>query len=64
MMWAFGNYDPIKGEDNMKQFVINSKKIQSEIMTACYSCKDNDVKLDAAGIVVDDDSIVDLDSDS
>ncbi|CAM6003898.1 unnamed protein product [Sphagnum balticum] len=64
MMWAFGNYDPIKGEDNMKQYVVNSKKIQDEIMAACYSCKDNEVKLDAAGVVVDDNSMVDLDSDS
>jgi RecA/RadA recombinase len=64
MMWAFGNYDPIKGEDNMKQFVVNSKKIQDEIMTACYNYKDSVVQLDAAGVVVDDNSMVDLDLDN
>ncbi len=64
MMWAFGNYDPIKGEDNMKQFVINSKKVQNEIMEACYGCKDNDVKLDAAGIVIDNNNLLNLDLDT
>ena len=64
MMWQFANYDPIKGEDNMKQFVVNSKKVQDEVMQACYTYKDSDVQLDAAGIVVDDNSIVDLDLDA
>jgi RecA/RadA recombinase len=63
MMWAFGNYDPIKGEDNMKQFVVNSKKVQDEIMKACYNFKDPLVQLDASGTVIDDNSMVDLDKE-
>jgi recombination protein RecA len=54
MMWQFGNYDPIKGEDNMKAFVASSKKIQEEILEACYAYKDADVSVDANGIVADD----------
>ena len=61
MMWQFGNYDPIKGEDNMKQFVIASKRVQDEIIEACNSYKDSEVQLDAAGVVVDDNSMVNLD---
>ena len=64
MMWAFGNYDPIKGEDNMRQFVCNSKKIQDEILEVCYNYKDNEVQLDAAGVIVDSDGLVDLNLDN
>ena len=64
MMWAFGNYDPIRGEDNMKQFVCNSKKIQDEVLEACYTYKDNEVQLDASGVVIDETNLVDLDSDT
>jgi recombination protein RecA len=64
MMWQFGNYDPVKGEDNMKQVVLNSKKMQDEIMTACYAYKDKDVTLDAAGVVQDDNDLVDLDQET
>src|ERR1035437_1097465 len=56
MMWQFGTYDAIKGEDNMKAVVVASKKIQDEIMQACYDYKDSgEVKLDANGVVVEDD---------
>lgn len=61
MMWQFGNYDPVKGEDNMRSVVINSKKMQDEIMTACYTYKDKEVTLDAAGVVQDGGDLVDLD---
>jgi len=63
MMWQFSNYDPIKGEDNMKANVASSKKIQEEIMKACYSYKDSIVQLDANGIVVDEDGLVNLDTE-
>lgn len=65
MMWAFGNYDPIKGEDNMKNFVINSKKVQEEIMAACFEHKEaTKALLDADGVVVNDPmALVDLDLD-
>jgi len=64
MMWQFGNYDPIKGEDNMKQFVAASNQVQEEILKACYEYKDGLVALDAAGVVVDEDDMVDLDLDN
>lgn len=64
MMWAFGGYDPIKGEDNMKQWVIGNKKIQDEILEACYQYKDSEVQLDAAGVVVDGNDLVNVDLDS
>jgi recombination protein RecA len=60
MMWQFGNYDPIKGEDNMKTFVLSSKRVQDEIVKACYDYKDNEVQLDAAGFVVDSVDAVEL----
>ena len=60
MMWAFGNYDPIKGEDNMKAFVTSSKRVQDEILQACYSFKDSEVQLDAAGVVVENGDVTDL----
>jgi RecA/RadA recombinase len=64
-MWQFGNHDPIKGEDNMKQYVVASKKVQDELMQACYDYyKDNAVHLDASGVVIDDSDLVDLDSDN
>ena len=62
MMWQFGNYDPVKGEDNMRSAVVASKKMQDEIMKACYSYKDKEVKLDASGVVQDDGDLVDLDA--
>ncbi len=60
-MWQFANYDAIRGETNMKNFVIASQKVQDEIMAACYAYKDSEVQLDAAGVVVDTENMVDLD---
>jgi RecA/RadA recombinase len=56
-MWQFGAYDPIRGEENMKQFVLASPKIQNEIMSACYTYKDEAVQTDVAGVVIDDSDI-------
>ena len=64
MMWQFGKYDPIKGEDNMKQFVVASKDVQDEILKACYEYKDATVHVDASGVVLDETNIVDLDTDN
>lgn len=36
-MWAFGNYDPVKGEDNMRALVVSDPRMQKEILTACNS---------------------------
>ena len=51
-MWQVGQFDPIRGEDNMKAFVAGSKRVQDEIMEACYAHKDKSVELDADGIVL------------
>lgn len=57
-MWQFAECEPIRGEDNMRTFVKGSKKLQDEIMEACYKHQDAQVELDADGMVVD--AIADL----
>jgi len=59
-MWQFGNYDPIRGEQNMRNFVASDRKVQSEIMTACDEFKDESVQLDGNGFVNDPEDAVDL----
>jgi RecA/RadA recombinase len=55
MMWAFGKYPAIKGEGNMKDFVVSSQEVQDELMKACFGHQDStDVKVDADGVVVED----------
>lgn len=34
-MWQFGDYDPIRGEANMKVWVVGDKQVQKEIFAAC-----------------------------
>lgn len=53
-MWQFGNYDPIRGEENMKHWVVSNKNIQDEIMAACYEHKDAKANVDISGFVQDD----------
>jgi hypothetical protein len=53
-VWQFGSYPPVRGEQNMKNAVIESKKMQDEIMDACYAFKDSKVETDASGFVNDD----------
>jgi recombination protein RecA len=60
-MWQFANHEPIRGEANMKAFVAVSKKIQDEVITACYAHKDVTAQLDADGVVVETGDDVDLD---
>lgn len=43
MMWQFGKYPAVRGEDNIKQQVVASESMQQEIMTACYSVDNDDV---------------------
>jgi recombination protein RecA len=63
-MWQFGAYDPIRGEANMKAFVLASGKIQEEIMKACNNYQDAKVTLDAAGVVIEDEiGLIDLDAE-
>ncbi len=67
MMWAVGNHPAIKGEDNMKQFISESKEVQDELMKACFGHRDStEVKVDADGVVVDetDDILGELSFDS
>lgn len=52
-MWRFANHDAIRGEDNIKQWVVGSKQVQDEIMKAAYGHKDAAVELDASGVVVE-----------
>lgn len=56
LMWQFGNYDPIRGEANMKAFVLGSKKVQEEIVEACNTYQDPKVLTDENGVVADDPS--------
>ena len=56
-MWQFDKYDPVRGEANMRALVASSQQMQEEIMTACYSHKDENVTLDADGVVVEDVSL-------
>lgn len=52
--WAFAKYPPVRGEQNMKNFVIGDKQVQADIVNACYKHKDSPVEADAAGFVEDD----------
>jgi recombination protein RecA len=54
-MWQFSSYPPIRGEANMLASVIESKKMQEEIINACYEFKDSPAKLDIDGVSVDED---------
>jgi hypothetical protein len=40
-MWQFGDYEPIRGEDKMKEWVDGSLKIQEEIIKACEAVSDD-----------------------
>lgn len=42
-MWKFGNHDPIRGEANMIQWVVDNKDIQDEIEQACYTVDNDEV---------------------
>lgn len=57
MMWAFGSFPPIKGEDNAKDFVTSSKEAQEAILAACYQHEDAAVAVDASGFVVEGDGL-------
>lgn len=60
MMWQFGNYDPIRGEQNMREFVTRSKSVQEEVVAACNAFKDSSVQLDANGFVDEPNDAVDI----
>lgn len=55
MMWQFAKYDAIKGEDNMKAWVVANPDVQAEIIKACHEHQDStEIHVDADGVVVDD----------
>lgn len=54
-MWQFANNSPIRGEANMLAVVLESKKIQEEIMQACYQHKDAPLNVDEDGVSNDED---------
>lgn len=60
-MWQFDKYDPIRGEANMQAFVVNSDKVQKEVLAACYKHQDVVANLDSDGFVIEDSNLVDLD---
>lgn len=53
-MWQVGTHEPIRGEANIREWVVENKEIQDEIMRAAYSYQDGDVQLDAEGMVIED----------
>lgn len=52
-MWQFADHEPIRGEENIKNWVVNSDKVQAEIMKAAFGHKDAAVEIDADGVVVE-----------
>ena len=62
-MWQFADNNSIRGEENVKQWVVSSKQIQEEIMKAAYGHKDSAVQLDEAGVVLEGLEGFDLDAD-
>lgn len=59
-MWTFGNLDPIRGEDNMRNKVLNDKALQDDILKACATVSDAVADARNASMQVVD---VDLDVD-
>jgi hypothetical protein len=58
-MWKFSNHPVIRGEDNVKTWVVGSKQVQNEIMALAYAHKDAAVQLDETGTVVETETAVD-----
>lgn len=61
-MWQFSSYQPIRGEDNMRTWVVKTPDLHKEIMAACYSVENDDVlnaRNEAMGVIdVDIESIL------
>lgn len=55
-MWQFSNYPAIRGEANMKTFVLENRSVQDEIVRACYDHQDGPCSLDSDGVVLEDDN--------
>jgi recombination protein RecA len=53
-MWCFNDSLPVRGEQNMRNLVINDKDLQAKIMLACYQYQDAKVETDSSGFVDED----------
>lgn len=62
-MWQFGSYDAVRGDANMLAFIQGSKVLQDEVLEACYKHVDARVAVDANGVVLDDNSMDDIEID-
>ena len=56
-MWQFGNYDPIRGEANMRAAVVGNMQMQKEILEACNATADSAVEARNAEMTTSDVSI-------
>lgn len=61
-MWAFGDHEPVRGEDNAKLWVLGNSLVQDEIMAACLAADDKQVEarnagMDMASVEIDADDI-------
>lgn len=54
-MWCFGNEQPVRGEQNIKNMVAADKDLQARILSACYEYQDVKVETDSLGFVNDGD---------
>lgn len=43
-MWAFGDYDPVRGEANMKKMVLEDAEMRQKMIEACNSVSDEVLK--------------------
>lgn len=56
-MWQFADYPPVRGEENMKKWVVEHTEVHDEIMKACYTV-DNDEVLHARNTAL---GVIDID---
>ena len=59
-MWQFADYEPIRGEANMKQWVQDHPEFHEEIFNSCCGVNDDAVKKRNENIEVTDDELINL----
>lgn len=60
-MWRFDNYDQIRGEANMRQWVLDNPQVQKEIEEACYNSDEAADEKRNEAVKVEDISLDDID---
>jgi len=60
MMWQFANYEPIKGEANMKLWVQNNPQYHQEIFDACCGVNDDAVEKRNEDMEITGDDLINL----